>query len=115
MPITRMYKVQSKTDENKNGNNFQENHHVVGFSRFTNAAHQDYGEQHHDQESGPVESEVPARPVKRIPLKVCQTSWKIGRNNPAKSGTNAEPVQQIDNVRGKSDADSHVGNGVLKD
>src|SRR6202044_2724061 len=57
MPIAGMDKVQTKSDKNQDRDDLQHHHHVIGFGGFSNSAHQYDGEQHHDNESRPVEAE----------------------------------------------------------
>jgi len=56
MPIARMNEVQSETDKNQDGNDFEHNHHVVRFGGFANSAHQNNGKQHDDNQSRKVEA-----------------------------------------------------------
>ena len=57
---------------------------------------------------------MPTGSIDRVSLQVGQAARKIGRNNPTNGRTDAEPIQQIDHVRGEADADGHVRNGVLE-
>ena len=61
MPVGRMNEARRKADEDEDGDDLQQDHDVVGLGRFADAAHQDHREEHHDDEGGPVEAEVPAR------------------------------------------------------
>ncbi len=91
-------------------------HHVVGGGRLANAAHQNDGEDQHDEEGGNVEAEVPAGMVEPVAGQVLQAVGQIGGRDPhARDGVQAEPVQQVDHVGGKAHADGHVGAGVFED
>src|SRR5206468_32160 len=98
----------------EDGDNFHQHHHVIGFRRLADAANQNDGEEHHDDERGPVETEMPPGAVKHVAFEVGKTAGKIGGRNPAGIGMDAEPVQQVDEVLRKADADGHVADGVLE-
>ena len=83
--------------------------------RFLDAAHQDHGQQHHDDEGRPVESKMPAGAVNHVALQVLQAGGEIGGRNPFRIGMPAEPVEQVHDVRGKADADGHVADGIFQD
>src|ERR1700732_3939024 len=114
MPIAGMDKMQTKSHENQDSDDLQHHHNVVGFGGFANSAHQYDGEQHHDNERRPVETEMPAGTVKWVALQVTQAARKVSRDDPAHGWVNAEPVQKIDYVRGEAHADGHVRNCVLE-
>src|SRR5438874_550044 len=57
-------------NKDQDGDDFEQNHDVVGFGRFANAAHQDGGEDHHDDERRPIEAEMPAGSIERVSLQV---------------------------------------------
>ena len=68
-----------------------------------------------DEEGGNVEAEVPAGMVEPVAGEILQAVGKIGGRDPVAGGMEAEPVEQIDDVGGKADADAHVGAGVFED
>ena len=115
MPIRGVDEARGETDEHQDGENFQHHHHVVRFGRFADPADENHGEQHDDDECRPVETEMPAGIVECVALQVAEARGEIGGRDPAQAGMDAKPVEQVDNVRGKSDADGHVGDGVLED
>ena len=89
-------------------------HHVVGAGRLANAAHQNHGENQHDEEGGNVEAEVPAGMVEPVAGQILQAFGQIGGRDPYGRGMQAEPVQQVHHVGGKAHADGHVGAGVFQ-
>ena len=56
----RLDKAGGRKDEREDGDDLDEDEDVVGAGRLANAAHQDDGEHHHDEERRDVEAEVPA-------------------------------------------------------
>jgi hypothetical protein len=53
----------AEEDEDQDGRNLDQHHHVVGLRRLADTAYQHHRQQHHDQEGRNVEAEVPARRV----------------------------------------------------
>ena len=49
-----------------------------------------------------------------LPCKVGEAAGQIGGRNPARTRVNAEPIEQVDDVRGEADADGHVADGVFE-
>ena len=90
-------------------------HHVVGGGGLANAAHQNDGDEHDDEEGGDVEAEVPAGVVDIVAGKILEAVRKIGGRDPSRAGMEAEPIEQVDDVGGEADADAHVGTGVFED
>src|SRR5882762_3166679 len=58
---------------------------------------------------------MPPRSIERVALEIRKTARKISGSNPSKAGVHAEPIQQINNVRGKPDADCHIAYCVFQD
>src|SRR5713101_10055131 len=114
MPVGGVDQARGKANEDEDGNNLQRHHYVVGSSGLTDAADENDCEQHDDDESRPVEAEVPSGRVERIALQIAEPGWEVGGRNPAQAGIDAEPVEQINNMGGKSDADGHVGDGIFE-
>ena len=94
---------------------FSSDHDVVGVRGFANAANEDDGEQHHDDEGRPVEAEVPAGAVEWVALEVGEARRKVCGSNPTQIRVNTEPIEQVDDVRGEPNADGHVGDGIFQD
>ena len=114
MPVAGMDEADDRKDKDQNGDQLEPHHHVVGVGRLANAAHQDHGENHDDEKGGNVEAEVPAGMVESVAGQILQAVGQIGGRDPHRGGMQAEPVEQIDDVRGKADADGHVGAGVFQ-
>ena len=70
MPVRGSNIVETKTDEDEDGDDLQQHHHIVHFRRFANAAHENHREQHDNNERGPVEAEMPAGLIEDIALEV---------------------------------------------
>ena len=108
-------KLDGGDDEGENGDDFDEDEDVVGARRLADAADQDDRENHHDEECGDVEAEVPAGIVEVVAGHVLQAGGQIGGRDPLERGMDAEPIHHVEDVGGKADADAHVGEGVLED
>jgi hypothetical protein len=115
MPVRRVDVVRRETDEDKDRDDFHQHHDVVGLGGFANAAHENHGEEHHDDEGGPVETKVPAGLIERVACEVAEAARQVCRGDPFQIRVNAEPVEQIDDVGGEADADGHVADGVFED
>ena len=114
MPVGWMNIADDGEDEDQNRNQLESHHHIVGRSRLADAAHQDHRENQHDEERGNVKTEVPAVFVYGVAGQILQAAGKIGGRDPSRAGVQAEPVQQVDHVRGKAHADAHVRAGVFE-
>ena len=115
MPVVRLDEAGRGEDEDEDGGDLDEDEDVVGAGRLANAAHEDDGENHHDQKRGDVEAEVPAGGVEVFAGEILQAGGQVGGRDPLDRQVEAEPVEQIDDVGGEADADAHVGEGVLED
>src|SRR6266576_6079168 len=104
----------SEADEHEDGDNLEKDHHVIRFSRFANPAHKNNSEQHDDQKRRPVEAEMPAGRIKFIAGKITQAAREVRGGNPSRVRMHAEPIQQTDNMRGKSDAHGHVTDSIFE-
>ena len=58
---------------------------------------------------------VPAGCVDVVAGEVLQTLRQIGRREPLRIKVDAEPVEQVDNVRREAHRDAHVGEGIFED
>src|ERR1700761_6431816 len=114
MPVAGVQIAEGGGDEDQNGSNLDRDHEVVGFGRLAYAAHEDDGEQQNDEEGWDVESEVPARVVDGVALQVCKAVGEVGRGDPFCGWVQAEPVEEVNDVGGKANADGHVGAGVFE-
>ena len=81
---------------------------VVGLGRLANAAHQHHCEQHHDEERRNVEAEVPAGIVDDSCPADPAGRRADRRARSTRGRMQAEPIQQIDDMRGKAHAHGHV-------
>ena len=115
MPVVRLDEAGRGEDEDEDGGDLDQHHDVVGARRLADAADQDDGEDHHDEERGDVEAEVPAGIVEVVAGEVLQAGGQVGGRDPHERRMDAEPVEQIDDVGGEADADAHVGEGVFED
>jgi|GEM_PF-6995236 len=88
---------------------------LFGASGFADAADKDDGEQKNDEEGGNVEAEVPTGLVNPVGAEVLKAAGEEGRRDPFGGRVDAEPVHEIDDVRGEADRDAHVGAGVFED
>ena len=114
MPVGGMNEADDGEDEDQNRNQLESHHHIVGRGRLADAAHQDHRKEHDDEKGGNIEAEVPAGIVETVAGQILQAAGKISGRDPSRAGVQAEPVQQVDDVRGKTHADTHVGAGVLQ-
>src|SRR6266851_6321146 len=114
MPVGGVNETRCEGDEDKDGNNFQQDHYIVGFRGLADSANEDYRQQHDDDERGPVEAQMPARRIQHVPLQIGEPARKIGGSNPAQARVDAEPIQQTNNVRGEPYANGHVADRVLE-
>ena len=108
-------KLRADADEDQDGDDLEQHHDVVGLGRLADAADQDHGEDHDDEEGGDVEAEVPAGRVEHVALQILRGRREDRRARSSAGGMDAEPVEQRDDVRGEADADGHVGEGVFED
>ncbi len=114
MPVDRLDEAGRGADERQDRDDFDQDKDVVGAGRLADAAYQHDGENHDDEEGGNVEAEVPAGCVEVFAGEVLQAGGQIGGRDPFKGGMDAEPFEQGLDVRGESDADAHVGEGVFE-
>ena len=91
--VCRMDEFGRKSHEHQNGDNLQQHHNVVGSRGLFDAPHQNHRQQHHDDESGPVKTKMPACAVQHVSLQVGESAGKVGWRNPAGIRIHAEPVQ----------------------
>ncbi len=115
MPVCRVNEVDGGGDEDQDGDELDADHHVVGRSRLANAADQDDSEDEDNEKGGNVEAEVPAGMVEPVAGQILQAFRQIGRRDPSGRRMEAEPIEQIDDMGGKADADSHVRAGIFED
>jgi len=102
-------------DEEQNGGDFNQHHDVVGARRLADAADENDGEQKDHEEGGNIEAGVPSGRVDRVAGEVLQAEREIRGREPLGREMQAEPVHQIDDVRGEADAYAHIREGVLQD
>jgi len=114
VPVVGLDEAGSGKDEDQNGGHLDEDHDVVGACRFADAADQDHGENHDDEEGGDVEAEVPAGFVEVVAGEVLQSGGEISGRDPFGGRIDAEPVEEIYDVSGKADTDTHVAEGVFE-
>ena len=114
MPVVGLDEAGAGKDEDENGGDLDQHHDVVGAGRLADAAHQDHGEDHDDEEGGDIEAEVPAGFVEIVAGKILQAGGQISGRDPHQGWMEVEPVQQVDDVGGKAHANAHVAEGVLK-
>jgi hypothetical protein len=98
----------AEADEEQDGRDLDQHHDVVGACRLADASDQDDREQHDDEEGGNVEAGVPAGRVDILAGEVLQAERKKCRRKPLGGKVDAEPVEQVDDVRGEADRDAHV-------
>ncbi len=108
-------KLRPKKMKSEDGSDLDQHHDVVGAGGFADAADEDDGEEEDDEEGGDVEAGVPAGGEDVFAGEVLQAEGKVGGGEPLGIEVDAEPVEQIDDVRGEADGDAHVGEGVLED
>ena len=68
MPVARTDVMRSGDDECKDGRDFQNDHSVIGFRRFADAAYQNHGQNHHHQKCGKVEAKMQPRRIQHVPF-----------------------------------------------
>ena len=110
-----MNETRREADEHENGDDLEKHHDVVGFGGFANPADQNYTEQHDDDESRPIEAEVPTGTVEHVAGEVAESAGQVRGRNPSRIGVDAKPVEKIDHVGGETYADGHVGDRVFED
>ena len=66
VPVVRLDEAGAGEDEDQDGGDLDQHQHVVRASRLADAAHQDDGQQHDDQEGRDVKTEMPAGPVEVV-------------------------------------------------
>src|SRR5712691_11659559 len=91
MPIGGMNESRGERNENEDGDDFHQHHHVIGFRRLTDTTYEDDRQEHHDDERRPVETEMPSRAVEYVAFQVEESDGKVGGRNPARIRVNAEP------------------------
>ena len=115
MPVVRLDEAGGGEDEDQDGGHLDQHQDVVGAGRLANTANQDDREDHHDEERGNIEAEVPAGIVEVVAGQILKAGGQIGGRDPHERRMDAEPVHQIDDVCGEADADAHVAEGVFED
>jgi len=115
MPVVGLDEAGAGKDEDQDGGHLDEHHDVVCASRLADAADQEHGEEHDDEEGGNVEAEVPSGFVEIVAGKVLQAGGQVGRGDPLEGQVDAEPVEEVDQMRGETHADAHVAEGVFED
>ena len=78
MPVVRLDEAGAGKDEDQNGRRLDQYHDVVGARRLADAAHQNHRQEHHHQEGGNVEAEVPAGGINIVAREVLQAGRQIG-------------------------------------
>ena len=106
MPVRRMDELRADSDEQQDGRDLEQHHDVVGLGGFADAAHQDHCKEHDDEESRDIETKMPAGRVDALPWRSCRPGGQVCGRDPTRIGMYAEPVEQVDDVRGESDADA---------
>ena len=101
--------------KHQNGADLEQNHDVVGPRRLADTSYQHNGQDQHDEKCGKIETQVPARRVDRVALKIAEAGGQKGGRNPTRTGMHAKPVHEIDDVGGEADAHRHIADGVLQD
>ena len=94
MPVVRLDEAGGGEDEDQDGGDLDQHHDVVGARRLADAAHQDHGEDHDDEEGGNVEAEVPAGLVEIVAGQILQAGGQIGGRDPpaAADGCRTSPA-----------------------
>src|SRR5712675_857616 len=95
MPVSGVNEARRESDEDEDGHDFQQHHHI--------------------NERGPIEAEVPARGVERIPFQVDEAPGKVSGGDPTRVGMKAKPIKEVDNMLGKTNADGHVADRIFQD
>ena len=113
--VRGMDEAGAEADEEQDGGDLDQHHDVVGARGFADAADENDGEDEDDEEGGNVEAGVPSGSVDGVAGEVLQAERKVGGREPLGREMQAQPVEQIDDVRGEADADAHVGEGVFED
>ena len=108
-------KLRPKKTKSEDGGDLDEHHDVVGAGGLADAADEDDGEEEDDEEGGDVEAGVPAGGEDVFAGEVLKAEGKVGGREPLGVEVDAEPVEEVDDVRGEADGDAHVGEGVLED
>jgi hypothetical protein len=115
MVVGGVDEAQAEGDEEQDRGDFYEHHDVVGAGGFADASNKDDGEEENDGEGGEVEAGVPAGSEDVFAGEVLEAEGEIGGGEPAGIEVDAEPVEQVDDMRGEANGDAHVGEGVLED
>jgi len=112
--VRGMNESRSEADEHQDSDDLEKHHDVVGFGGFANAADQNHGQKHNDDEGGPVETEMPTRAVEHVAAKVGEPARQVRGGNPSGIGVDAKPVEQIDHMSRETYTNRHVGNGIFE-
>ena len=82
---------------------------VSADERCVCSSHQDHRQQHHNDERGPIEAEMPARGIKHISFQIGEAAGKIRWGDPSRVGIE-EPNQssRLTICWEKPTADGHV-------
>ena len=104
MVVARMDEVQADEDEGEDRDELDEHHDVVGACGLADAAHEDDRQKNDDEECRNVETEVPAGSVDDVAGEIGETLRQVRRREPLRAERDAEPIEQVDEVRGEADA-----------
>src|SRR5271155_2584530 len=99
MPVAWMHILCANNHECENGCNLENDHHVVGFSRFADAPNQNHGQNHDHKKCRKIETKVEAGSIEHVALEVGKATGKIRRRNPTQCGMKSEPVKHGHQVR----------------
>ena len=97
-------KLRPKKTKSEDGGDLDQHHDVVGAGGLADAADEDDGEEEDDEEGGDVEAEVPAGGEDVFAGEVLQAEREVGGGEPLGVEVDAEPVEEVDDVRGEADA-----------
>src|SRR5258708_3755725 len=114
MPVGGMNEARCESDEDKDRDNFQQDHHIVGFGRLADSPNEDHRKQHYYDERGPIEAKMPAWGIEHISLQIGEAVRKIGGRDPGESWVDANPGEKSNHVRGKPYTDGHVADRVFQ-
>ena len=97
-----------KKTNSRMARDLHQHHDVVRPGGLANAAHQDHRQQQHDDECRDVEAEVPTRAEDVLAGQVLQAERQVGGRKPLRIQPDAQPVEQVNHVRGEPDRHAHV-------
>src|SRR5207244_7175367 len=94
MVVGWMSETRCETDEHENGDDLEKHHDVVGFGGFANPADQNYSEQHNDDESRPIEADVPTGTVEHVAGEVTEAAGQVRGRNASRAGARANTIEK---------------------